>query len=153
MTGEGFGAAHRRAMGPEDAEERAGFGAVADGCAGRVGVDVIDVARLHPGLLHRHSHREFRAEAGAEGLAGGFLGGMQLAECPAVLVREDLDELGARLGPVVEDVAGALAAGPAVVVLDLLLQDRFVGLLFRAMQVVPDGLVDASLLLVRRLVA
>jgi hypothetical protein len=42
-------------------------------------------------------------------------------------VREDLDELGAGRGPVVQQFARAQAAGPAVVVLDQLLEQRLVG--------------------------
>ncbi len=64
-------------------------------------------------------------------LPSGGLGlafGAELGQRALVLVREDLDELAARLGPVVEDVARAQAAGPAVVVLDQLLQHRLVGL-------------------------
>ena len=61
-----------------------------------------------------------------------------------VLVREHLDELGARLGPVVEDVPRAQRAGPLVVVLDLLLEQRLVG-----QALVPDGRCDARLLLGR----
>src|SRR3989344_5341249 len=50
-----------------------------------------------------------------------------------VLGREDLDELAARCGPVVEQFACALAARPAVVVFQQLLELGFVGL-----SVVPD---------------
>src|SRR5689334_8783777 len=39
-----------------------------------------------------------------------------LGECALVFVREHLHELGARLGPVIEDVARAQRAGPLVVV-------------------------------------
>src|SRR6218665_1280347 len=56
------------------------------------------------------------------------LGVMHLGNGPPVLGRQDLEELAARCAPMVQEFARALAAGPAVVLLQQLFQQGFVGL-------------------------
>ena len=59
---------------------------------------------------------------------------IDFAECTLVLGREDLDELGTRCGPVVQQVTGTLGAGPAAVRFNQGTQ-----LLLVALVVVPDA--------------
>src|SRR4051812_8654635 len=80
--------------------------------------------------------------AGADLAQRGHRLQADLRKRPLVLVREHLDELAARLAPVIEDLAGAKAPGPLVVIGDERLQLRLVGLL-----AMPDGPLDRLFLL------
>jgi hypothetical protein len=58
---------------------------------------------------------------------------IDLAECTLVLGREDLDELGTRCGPVVQQITGTLRTGPAAVA------STSAQLLLVALAAVPDA--------------
>ena len=78
------------------------------------------------GLLERLADDYARTRALAERPLRIAL--VHLGQRPLVFVREYLHELHPRLGPVVQQFAGAAAAGPAVVVFQQFLQQRLVRL-------------------------
>ena len=69
-----------------------------------------------------------RRALGFGGGGGCRLAGVDLAQGALVFVREHLHELGAGRGPVVQQLAGTLAAGPLVVVFQQFLQLCLIGL-------------------------
>ena len=111
-----FGARHRR-TGQIVAEHALGCGELdrVGHRRGAVGVDVIDVGRLHPGLAQRHAHREF----------GALAFGMRRGDVVGIAREAVADDLGidlraTRLGVLVfleHDDPGAFAHHEAVAVL------------------------------------
>src|SRR5678815_623826 len=100
-----------------------------------------DLDRLRDAALGL-GDRVFGGRAGANFAERGHRLQADLGQRPLVLVREHLDELAAGLAPVVEDLAGAQASGPLVMIGDQRLQQGLVGLL-----AMPDRALDRLLLL------